>query len=398
MGIRIGVTDGNREFFDRFRSVLMEEYRNEFEVYLFPDLPKALKAADLFRIRIILLEPGSISPEEYEELPIPDDVAILRLADRMQTEKQWEQERERQIALAEKGVRVDPGPAFERIPVLCRFRSAEEWRALLLQFAPEKEPDAVDRVRPDTSGDGATGARSRNCRVVLFTSAAGGVGVTTAARAFAECCLHHRRRVLYLNLECFPGLSEGRQGDDLYTLEDVLLAMRGRRYQPDAVLERALLSEDGECATLRPPADPTSVFDMTGEEIVTLIDLLRDTDRFSILVIDLPFDVSERIVLPVLNTDRTVLVTSGAPIANRKTRELIDRLPALCNEEALSLYERICLLYNRYQDGRGEVFSAEEPLKLGGIGELDFTLTEDLIGEIADSPAMERLYEKLTQG
>ena len=396
MAVRVGVTDGNREFFERFRSVLMDDYKGEFEVYLFPDLPKALKAADLFRIRVILLEPDSITPEEYETLPVPEDVAVFRLADRMQTEKQWEQDQARRAALAENGVVLDPEPAYNALPVYCRYRSAAEWRARILKAVAETG-GAVDKEPERPVRGGADHSRKNSCRVALFTSAAGGTGVSTAARAFTECCLRHSRHVLFLDLQTFPGRQASRTGDDLYTMEDVVLSLRGRKYAPDAVLDRAIRTEEDGRGYIVPPVSPAVLFDMTGEEIVTLLDLVEESERFSIIVLDLPFDTSERIILPFRRADKAVFVTNGTQIANRKTAQLLDALPSLCAEEPVLLYEKTCLLYNRFINGAGEVLQTEVPLKLGGIKELDLKDPEDLTAEVSATRAIERLYERLTE-
>ena len=43
------------------------------------------------------------------------------------------------------------------------------------------------------------------------------------------------------------------------------------------------------------------------------------------------------------------------------------------------------------------MLQSEVPVKLGGMGELGVTDTEDLIAELAVAPSMERLYERLTK-
>lgn len=384
MAIRIGITDGNREFFERFYTAFKEQYREEFEIYLFPDLEKALKAVELFRIRVILIEMPETGSLELPPGGLPPTAFYARLCDRKQTEKEWESRDD-----------ILSGPSLESIPYLCRFRSVEEWKDLI-----EKEvaalPGGESKVKIKCArGGGAPGTR-KECRVVLFSSAAGGTGVSTAARGFTECCLRHGRHVLYLDLQTFPD-RHGTPGDDLYTLEDILLSLRGRRYAPDAVLERALRTDESGSASLLPPANPAAIFDMTGEEIVTLIDLITELKRFSVIVLDMSFDSSERTVLPYCRADRAVLVTSGEHIANEKTERLLEALPALCMEEPLALYEKTCLLYDRFRKGRCEVMETELPYKLGGIMELPITDREDLVAEVSVAPAMERLYEALMQ-
>ena len=149
--------------------------------------------------------------------------------------------------------------------------------------------------------------------------------------------------------------------------------------------------------TIPPPRNPAVLFDMTGEEIVTIVDLIKESRKCTIIVLDLGFDATERIVLPFLSSDYTVLVSNGTRIANRKTGKLLDVLPGMCAGDPIELYEKTCLMYNRFRRGTSEVLQSELPVKLGGMGELSVTDPEDLVSELAVAPAMERLYERLTK-
>ncbi len=383
MSIRVGVIDGNREFFERFRAALRDQCPGEFEVYLFPDLAKAALAVDKFRIRVVLIEPREKEgpPADLSEQDLPKNAVFARLVDRMQMEKEWEEAEEK-----------DKSPLE---PVVCRYRSTDEWRELLLHYDSLAAPDTKQALTDQVHGGGVSGGRKPYERMVLFTSAAGGVGTTTAAKAFAAACQRRSRHVLYLDFQTFPAPLP--EGDHLYTMEDVLLSLRGDKYAPDAVLERAILTTEDDGAFIPPAKDPAALFDFSGEEIITLLDILREWKRFSIFILDLPFDVSERAVLPCLHADKIVLVDDGTPGANGKTRQLLDMLPRLCAEEPLAFYEKTCLLYNRFRNGSSQVLETEIPLKLGGIGELTIADQRDLEDEISRAPAMDRLYEKLTQ-
>ena len=362
---------------------MMETYPGEFEIYLFPDIVRALTAVEKFRVKVILIErdeQGWPIPKELLST-LPDTAVYYRLADTMQEETDWLRAEE---------------PAG-RLPVLCRYRSAEEWhRQILKGIAETEEPEKKARIDPPL-GQGSKPGSLQDARICLFASAGGGCGASTAALSFANCCARHHRNVLFLDLEAFPTIGEQVGGQNLFTMEDVLLSLRGRKYAPDAVLAQALSKDENGVSYLLPPGDASILFDMTGEEIVTLIDLLRESRKFSAIVIDLPLDASLRFVLPFLAADLAVLVSDGGQIANRKTMQMMALLPSLCAEDALSVQEKTCLLYNRFRTGASEVIRSELFLKLGGIGELQIGDHRDLIDEIACSRPMERLYETLFQ-
>ncbi|MEE1300279.1 MAG: hypothetical protein UHI93_07010, partial [Acutalibacteraceae bacterium] len=140
MSIRVGVTDGNQEFFERFHTAMKEQYKDEIEVYLFPTLSKALKAVDRFRVRVVLLEPDRLSPSDLPAEGLPKTAYFARLADRKQTEKDWQNRPE--------SIGEDP---FEAIPILCRFRSVAEWHDLIVKEASEL-PGFEDKAIVQSAG------------------------------------------------------------------------------------------------------------------------------------------------------------------------------------------------------------------------------------------------------
>ena len=78
-----------------------------------------------------------------------------------------------------------------------------EWHDLIVREASAL-PGFVDKAVEKGTPGGVNPGKKTECKVVLFTSAAGGTGTSTAARAFAECCRRHNRRVLFLDLQTFP--------------------------------------------------------------------------------------------------------------------------------------------------------------------------------------------------
>lgn len=384
MKIRVGVTDGNRDFFHRFYTAMKEHYPDEIEVYLFPSLSKVLKAVERFHIRVVLLEPDGLSSSDVPSTGLPKTAYFARLCNQKREEVDW---------------RSSPSPeggdAFESIPLLCRFRSVAEWHDLIVREASALSEHTDDKAEPEHTLRGVCHGTQADCRVVLFTSAAGGTGTSTAARGFTECCRRHNRHVLYLDFQTLP-TPEPKPVEGIYTMEDIILSIRGRRYSPEAVLEQALQQNEGGTLTILPARNPVSLFDLTGEEIVSVLDLVKESKVCSVIVLDLGFDATERMVLPYLNADRTVLVSDGTSIANEKTKLLLSILPMLCTEDLLTLCEKTCLLYNRFQKRCGTLLDTELLEKLGGIGVLDIPDAEDLYAEIAVAPAMERLYGLLT--
>lgn len=389
MSIRIGITDGNPEFFRRFREALMGEYPGEFEVYSFKTLAQAVTGIRKFHIRVVLLE-NALTPNRAltENVPdiLPATASFLRLADTMQEEKSWSSE--------PKGTDL-----LRSIPVVCRYRSVAEWRDILLQEVEQLEElhgsrGAVKRVKVVSSAK-----RTPSCKLVVFTSAAGGVGTSSAAVSFAKACDRKKHNVLYLSPDPFSGAEELLDAEgNLYNLEDVLLSLRGQKFEPGAVLTQAVTPVEGRFRTLLPPKDPSCLLDLTGEELITLIDLLGELDLCSMVVLDLTAAVPERLVLPILRAERTVVVTDGRCIANKKTEQFLEWMPRLCGMERWEFMSKICLLYNRYRQGECNLLETEAPIKLGGLKELMPASPLDIAEELSHKKPLDRLYDLLKEG
>ena len=95
------------------------------------------------------------------------------------------------------------------------------------------------------------------------------------------------------------------------------------------------------------------MFTLTGEDIVKICEMIRDSENFEYIILDMNFEVSENIVLPFINSNMVILVTDGSEIGNYKTDCFISLLPIMLNSRETDISSKTRILYNRFDRNKG---------------------------------------------
>jgi len=414
---RVAIVSRDAVFEDRFQEAMGEQYKEELEFFSFPNPKKALTAARRLPLDLILADDWygpdsegeadwSLKPESCRilfmtEAPIRQDLELwndsLRTCKYQNTdvwydlieqicEGQWDR-----AALDPPEAETLP-PEPEDPPI--DMPDPADWDDL-----PDEEeeedvlPEPEESVIPPPRKHSST--RTHAGKVVLFTAAAGGVGTSTAAAAFAVHCARNKKVPLYLNLETFSSTESYFTNESNFTFEDILLALRSDRYEKTTLLRRAMCRDLSGVFTVVASPAASDLFSLTGEEIVRLWEWFLELDKFDLIVVDMNMDASERVVLPFYTADRTVIVTNGSVTANRKTERLLSTIPTISNLDRREIAARFRLLYNRYPAKNGRQIKGLEVGKLGGIHEIPCRTERALVRAISPLSPFARLEEDL---
>ena len=371
---RIGVVSKDELFLNRFLEAMRDQHAADVEPVPFLEPRQAVVAAMNFSLDLLMLDAEYAKKNYFSALnELPRTCRVIWLAEDRLPEPLMMIDG---LLWTRKYQNVDDYHSY--ISRICtgEFDSAMEPRAIRVpNLEPEEEPD-----RP---------------WVCLFTSAAGGVGTSTAAAAFAVHCSGQDARILYLDLQTFGNTSVFFSGKSRYTLEDLILGIRRERYDPETLLRHTLIQNMGGPSYIAPCALPSNRFSMTGEEVVKLLDLVEELEPFDGIVLDIPTDASELIILPFLRATRTVLVTSGTAISNNKTDQWLQTVPTLAGVSADDAARKIRLLYNRYPKTDGVLMQRPELGKLGGLREIPNKKSKELVQFLSERTPFARLEEEL---
>lgn len=350
--MRVGIISELIPFCDRFSTALGNLNPDEYQLLTFQELNQARTAEENGQVDIVLCDETL-----YRMNPVEFHCPLVLLVEKRNDER-------------------TEGP----VSYLCRYKNIEEWNRILQELGkPAKS-------RP------ANGNRNK---IVLFTSGGGGTGTSTAAAAFSLYCAKKHWKPIYLNFEPLSSTGTFFQGESLYGLDECLYSIRNNRYDFHTLMREALVKDISGVRFLNPCRAPQDALSVTGEEILEICNRLSDEPQAGVLILDMKPDPSMNIVLPLLASQRIVLVSNGESIANQKTEELLKIIPTITNMSPIEVQEKTLLLYNRYRQDAGQVIKDISIGKLGGMNLRKDREPEILVEKLSKLEPMQRLGEQL---
>lgn len=250
MAIKVAVIERDSRFLDRLTNVFSKSYSDKLELYPFTDPDVALSTLAFIKPHILIAE---------ESVPIAPSSLPLGCA----------------LAYFVSAVGTDRVGGYRAI---CKFQRAELIYKQILGIVSD-------------SGDSAAqaGRQASDSKFLVFTSPAGGVGVSTSAAAFALKAASQGKRVLYLDLDEYgcPGLYF--HGEGSYSFGDVLHMLVHKDGNLTDLLSHATRKDPRGVSFFREAPDTTVYPTVSAEDISRLLRELRVLAAFDYIAVDIPF-------------------------------------------------------------------------------------------------------------
>lgn len=350
--MRVGIISDLVPFTERFSTALENIGESRYQILTFRDENQAKTAAENGQIDVLLCD-----ARLYRFSPTILSCPLIILVEKKADER-----------------------TEGAVSYLCRYKNIREWDRLLQEHAKKSVP---------------TQKKTRESRIVLFTSGSGGTGTSTAAAAFSMYCAKQKWKPVYLNFEPINSTEFFFHGDELFGMDECLSCLRDQRFDFHSLMKKALIKDISGVRFFKPCRVVQDTLSITGEEIVELCGKLQEEPQVGMVIIDMPVDASMNIVLPLLTSWKTVLVSNGESIANQKTEQLLKMIPSITNMSPIEVQEKTLLLYNRYRQDTGQVLKEVSIGKLGGINLRREHEPEILAEELSKLEPFQRLGEQL---
>ena len=327
MKFRLALLNEDQQYIRKLCTSLESRYPDKLEICTFSDAAGIAASAERSSFDVVIAdEESSVGPESFSKRTafafFTDSPDIGRIRD---------------------------------YPVVCRFQKIDAIYRQILAVYAEKAED-ISAV--------SESARTP-CSVILFSSAAGGVGTSSIAAAAAMHFAGTGIRTLYLDLGTYGNAelffrSDGRQG-----MSDLIYAMKNRNLNLRLKLQSAVLQDESGVYFFRPPAVPLDMLELTTGEKAELIRILQDSGDFDCILVDLDFDLSEIRAL-LLNAECLIMVSDGSEIAADKTVRALQVMRILDGQDRTALMPRTKLVYNRLSSQSGRMLQGISADVIGG--------------------------------
>ena len=148
--------------------------------------------------------------------------------------------------------------------------------------------------------------------------------------------------------------------------------VKRKRTELPAVIKK-VVSVDSKTGIyfFNPGKSAAEVFSLSGEEYVEICDAVLNSGIAEAVVLDMTFDATENIVLPLINADKIVLVTNGTENANDKLLRFAEVVPEICSFSSEKFNEKTYLLYNNFSNESSVIPDTDIVFgKLGGMNHI----------------------------
>lgn len=280
--------------------------------------------------------------------------------------------------------------------VLMTEQIYEDGLTNLKQIEKYQRADGIYRQLLDFYSQGSKIKKARESensqteqKIYVFTSANGGNGTTTTARAFARKCSMYEK-TLYLDFGLYNELSVENGAE--HGMDEIILALKSRRNILPLKLNSAIAQTGygfygyGNCV------NPIDMLEINVEDMKALIKELTLLTEYTKIVIDIGTALTERELVLLNHADRIIYVVDEREISIRKFRIFEALLGALEKREDTKLLRKLTVFRNMVKNDYDHVGWPYE-YEIGGWAPVipDTTEESEIIGRIAASDSFNGL-------
>lgn len=208
------------------------------------------------------------------------------------------------------------------------------YRQILEVYASGSE---IKKTRTDAELSGAQ-------RVYVFTSANGGNGTTTIARAFAQKCSVYEK-TLYIDFGMYNTLSMEEQQS--HGMDELIMALKSRRNVLPVKLSSTVSKTIYGFYSYGNCSNPINLLEINAEDMKVLMKELTNLKEYSCIVIDIGMLLTERELVTLGYADEIVYIMDEREISQQKFGIFLQLMEALEKRDQIKMLNKIAVFRNK---------------------------------------------------
>lgn len=352
MKIKIAILDTDENYIGKFMSNFQIRYADKVDLYIFTGMDQLIKNLNSNHIDVILVDDSLRINDQMRQ----KNVVLIYLCKTMDVEE------------------------IEGIPTTCKFQRIENIYKQILGLYAENASDIKMKKNGSTA------------RIVLFLSAQGGCGTSSAAAAYALRYAQNRKNVFYLNLELFSDSSLYFSDDSTASFSDVIYALKSKKNNLTIKLESSVKTDRSGVDYYDACKNAYDMLELQDEEIGELIRGISQMKEYEYIVIDMSGEINQRMLM-LMNeyASRIVCVNDGSASGNRKFERFCEIVNVIEKRSQTQIMKKMLLLYNRYGT-KSSTQLEQSPIQVaGGIHRYEGVSGRALIEEIAKMEVLDQI-------
>ena len=345
MKIKVAVFDRDTEYMKRLAKVFQKKYGERIILSLFSAEDSLYEGLKETPAELLLID----QEIKLDENKIPQGLTIGYLSRNSGTEE------------------------IDGVPSIGKYQKAEAIYKQIISLYAEKA-GRISLKKNDIAA-----------KVVLFTSAQGGSGVSAAAAAYALRSAEEKKKIFFLNLEKFGSSDLYFSGEGNLSFSDIIYSLKSKKSNLLLKLESTIQTDPSGVDFFKDCKNAYDMFELEDKEIEELICGIAQVKKYDEIVIDYAEDVGARLLQIVRDfADKVIYVSDGTVSGNRKFERFCEVAQVLEGRTDTKILGKMSLLYNRYSSKNSEQIEKTAVPVAGGIHRIEGLAGRALIEKIKE--------------
>lgn len=225
-------------------------------------------------------------------------------------------------------------------------------------------------------------------KIYVFTSASGGSGTSTVARAYAKRCASYEK-VLYIDLGLFY-IREVTDGNP-NGMDEIILALKSRRNILPLKLTSAVSSTADRVYTYGPCSNAVDLLELNEEDIRNLLKGISSLSEYRKIIVDIGTAVSLKEVELMKRADAIVYVLEESEIGIKKYDKYCDFMINVGKKEQMRMIQKMAVFRNKVKRDDMQGLQGMEDKAAGWAPYVAMDSYEAVIDRIARSDSFSNL-------
>ena len=311
MKIRVAMLDGDKTYVSRFFDCFNKYYFENIELYAFTNDDSLLEFLKCNKIDILLMHEDFCLNNNLE-----GNVIIIKLIEKISLENQ-----SKTIL------------KYQKISLI--------YKEILNEYSSVYKGQIK-----------STRTNSYN-NTISFMSSGAGSGTSTIASAFAISLIKKNKKVLFIDMQSFPTINCVFEAEGKFTMSEIMYAIKSKKADLSLRIESALKVDNSGVNFYDPCKNPLERNEITAENLITLLEKLKEITNYDYIIIDIDFLLNETCLKLLNYSDSVVFVSNTTDENYLKLSSILKSIEILQLKNNENYIEKVNIIYNKYVNGRG---------------------------------------------
>lgn len=353
MRIKLAILEKDQGYLNRIVAAFSTKYADKFEIYSFTDKDMAFSTLDSARIDVLVASDAF----DIDVSAIPSRCGFAYFVESADINQLNEQR------------------------AICKFQKADLIYKQILSVYSEKA-GSVSGLKFD----------DEKSKVFAFCSVCGGVGTSSMAASAAVYFASKNFKTLYLNLEKFGTSDVFFAGEGQFDMSDIVFALKSKNTNLSLKLESCVKQDRTGVYFYSQPKIALDIHELKAEDIVRLISEVKLTGSYDYIILDTDFAIDKDTLSVLRQAHAVVMVSDGSEIANIKTFRAHQALSILEQDNAVSLVNRLALVYNKFSNKTGKTIEELSIKKIGGAPRYEHATTIQVVEQLSKMEIFSKIF------